>query len=36
MKAKIKMARAMKPSGRLNTDDLKRASKAINKRAKGK
>jgi len=36
MKAKIKMARAIKPSGRLNMDDLKRASKAINKRAKGK
>ena len=36
MKAKIKMARTMKPTGRLNMDDIKRAGKLINKRAKGK
>ena len=36
MKAKIKMARTMKPTGRLNMDDVKRAGKLINKRAKGK
>ena len=36
MKAKIKMARTMKPTGRLNIDDIKRAGKLINKRAKGR
>jgi len=35
-KAKLKMARTMKPSGRITSDDLKRAGKLINKRAKGK
>ena len=35
-KAKLKMARTMKPSGRITSDDLKRAGKLINKRAKGR
>ena len=30
------MAKAMKPGGRLNRDDIKRAGKLINKRAKGR
>ena len=34
--AKVRMARTIKPSGRINTDDIKRAGKLINKRAKGK
>ena len=34
--AKFKMAKAMKPGGRLNKDDIKRAGKLINKRAKGR
>ena len=34
--AKARMARTMKPTGRINRDDIKRAGKLINKRAKGK
>ena len=34
--AKARMARTMKPTGIINRDDIKRAGKLINKRAKGR